>query len=136
MEIGKEIKRRERWRREKRKSLGRRQTASGRKREERDGERHWETFWEEHIQRRIEAHGAENQFDTSVDPYSRNVKYLSGRILSEEQAIRVMAVPLVLFCYRVDFSLFPRDPAKLYGNVSRRVSSPIAEALRFAVKKI
>lgn len=78
------------------------QGADGKRRERekelyRERERCWETFREEDTQRRIETHGAENQFDIGVDPYSRNVKYLSGRILSGEKAIRVMVVLLVIF---------------------------------------
>ncbi|RLU23200.1 hypothetical protein DMN91_003403 [Ooceraea biroi] len=84
---------------------------------------------------------AENQFDVGVDPYSRNVKYPLGWSPSEEQAIRVMAVLLVIFIFlpRADLALFSRDPVKLYGNVSRQAYEEphlgSAEALRRAVKK-
>lgn len=138
MEIGKEIKRRERRRREKWKNLSRRQAW-----EERDGTARRKRKvlgnvpGRGYIQRRIETHGAENQFDIGVDPYSRNAKYLSGRILSEEQAIRVMAVPLVSFILLSCRLLFilSRSGEIIRERVTNLVSSRIAETLRFPVKK-
>lgn len=65
------------------------------------------------IHRRIETHGAENQFDIGVDPYSRNVKYLSCRILSGEQTIRVIAGA-------VGYFYFPTAPTSLYSLAIRR----------------
>jgi len=124
MEVGKEIKRREWWRREREREREREkseeleQGADGKRRERekelrRERERCWETFREEDTQRRIEIHGAENQFDIGVDPYSRNVKYLSGRILSGGKTIRVMVVLLSYF-------YFATTPTSLYSLAIRR----------------
>lgn len=101
MVVGKEIKRRERQRREKQKSSDKRQTAGWQKEREeelyRERERRWETFREKDSQRWIETREAQNQFDIGIDPYSRNVKYLFGKIVSEKQAIRIITVLLVTF---------------------------------------
>lgn len=91
------------------------------------------------IHRRIETHGAENQFDVGVDPYSRNVKYLSCRILSGEQTIRVIAGA-------VGYFYFPTAPTSLYSlaisggiireHVTKSLSSDHTEPFAVCHKKV